>query len=332
MLIGLETFSYYLAFSSGKMDMFSFIHQTKDLGLEGIQINMEGDDLGHLRDDSPGYLKKIRSLCDDLGLFIDLDACGTSPDKLLQYLDICTALGVDRLRIFSSFGGDVQQEMQQAVRDFTQVMPAFSKAGVAIAYENHEYETARDIMDVIAAVNSPAIGAHIDTGNSMMLWEDPLDAVRTMAPKACSSHFKDHLVIDLNGTPVIIGVPLGTGTIDLAACYAILADSSPLERINIEVCYGYLAPFRVEQAKGQGGQLDQGAFAVSPPPFDPKVVAPHLLKPKKDGFKSHAWQEIINLIEDSEREQLIAWQYEAVESSVAHMKQIRQTHQQEKKA
>lgn len=328
MLLGLETFSYYLAFSSGRMDIFSFIERTKALGLDGVQINIEGGDLGHLKNDSPEHLKKVRALCEALELYIDVDACGTDPDQLRRYLKICTELRADRLRVYSSFGGDVKQEMAKAVQDFKAVAPAFAEAGVRIAYENHEYETSHDIMRVIRAVSSPIVGAHIDTGNSMMLWEDPISAVRNMAPKVVSTHFKDHLVIDIGGEPVIVGVPLGAGAIDLAECYRILAEETDLDRINIEVCYGYLAPFRVEQAQGEGAKLGEGAFSRVAPPFDPEVVAPHLLRPKKDGFKSYAWQEIASLADKGELEQLIVWQEKAVKTSVEYVKALRRKHRQ----
>ncbi|BBO73246.1 xylose isomerase [Desulfosarcina widdelii] len=327
MLIGLESFSYHLSFSFGKMDLFSFIRKTKELGLDGVEINIEGDDLGHLKDDSQENLRQIRALCEDLGLFIELDACGTAPAKLRHYLEICTSLGADRLRTYSSFGGDVKQEMAQAIRDFKEVAPAFADAGVRIAYENHEYESSDDILRVIEAIGSPVVGAHIDTGNSMMLWEDPVMAVRNMAPKAVSSHFKDHLVIEVNGMPMIVGVPLGSGAIDLAECYRILAEETDLSRINIEVCYGYLAPFRVEQAKGEGASLGEGPFVVVPPPFNPTVVAPHLLKPKKDGFKSYAWQENANLVDEGDLDQLIAWQERSVAASVEYVKRLRDDYQ-----
>jgi len=206
------------------------------------------------------------------------------------------------------------------------VVPAFAEAGVRIAHENHEYESSHDILRVIEAVGSPVLGTHIDTGNSMMLWEDPVMAVRNMAPKAVSTHFKDHLVIELEGQPVVVGVPLGQGTIDLAECYRILAEETELDRINIEVCYGYLAPFRVDQAHGEGARLGEGPFVVTLPPFDPSVVAPHLFRPKEDGFKAYAWQELIRLVNQTELDQLIAWQERAVESSVAYVKGLRNVH------
>ena len=39
MKLGLETFSYHLAFSAGVMDVFSFIDRAAELGMEGVQLN-----------------------------------------------------------------------------------------------------------------------------------------------------------------------------------------------------------------------------------------------------------------------------------------------------
>ena len=62
-----------------------------------------------------------------------------------------------------------------------------------------------------------------------------------------------------------MGVPLGRGSIDLPACYRLLARHTKLTRICIEVCYGYRAAFRVPEGQGGGGRLDSGAFRVGMP-------------------------------------------------------------------
>ena len=99
--------------------------------------------------------------------------------------------------------------------------------------------------------------------------------IRHIAPYAMSTHFKDHMVVMAGGQPVVVGVPLGKGSIDCAEAFRILAEHSPLERINIEVCYGYVAPFRLPEGEGHGAKLGQGSFRVQPPPHDPGVIAPY---------------------------------------------------------
>jgi sugar phosphate isomerase/epimerase len=326
MLLGLETFSYHLAFAYGKMDIFKFIERTAELGLDGVQINIEGDGLAHLGSDDPGFLQEVRTAINDLGLFVEIDTCGTDPVNLKRGLNICKRLGSDTMRVFSSIGGDVQEELKQAVVDFKEIAPLCRDSGVKIAYENHEFETSQEIMNVVNVVDSDYVGTHIDVGNSMMLWEDPNKAVTAMAPKAVSSHFKDHIVVKIKDRPMIVGVPLGKGSIDLPECYGILDRHSPLNRINIEVCYGYLAPFRIPEQDGYGGRLGQGCFKIIEPPYDPEVVAPYIAEYMENPIElmAFAWSKLAELATlDSQREALVELQDKAVVSSVVYMKTLR---------
>ena len=323
MLLGLETFSYHLAFAYGKMDIFDFIKRTAEFELDGVEINIEGADLAHLGSDDPGFLRDVRAMTDELGLYVELDTCDTNPQNLTRALDICKALGADRLRVYSSVGGDVKEELEHAAEDFRQVIPLCADYGVRIAYENHEYETSHDVLKVVREVNSEYVGTHVDTGNSMLMWEEPIEAIENMAPYAMSTHFKDHVVIMAGGQPVVVGVPLGKGSIDCAEAFRILAEQSPLERINIEVCYGYVAPFRLPEGEGHGGKLGQGSFRVQPPPHDPGVIAPYTSRSLDTDaeLQAWAWQDLAKLARsEEEREELLALQDQAVIDSVEYVK------------
>lgn len=325
MLLGLETFSYHLAFAYGEMDIFNFIERTANLGLDGVQINVEGQYLSHLGSDDSGFLRDVRAMIHQYDMFVELDTCGTKPEGLARVLGICHQLGADKMRVYSSVGGDVKNELKQAIVDFRQVISICADYGVKIAFENHEYETSQDVLNVVKEVGSEWIGTHVDTGNSMMVWEEPVDAVKAMAPYAVSTHFKDHMVIMVGNQPMIIGVPLGKGSLDCPEIFKILAQKSQLERINIEVCYGYIAPFRLPEHEGFGAKLGRGCFKIIKPPYDPEVVAPYLLRASSDsmGLESHAWQELANAPHsDAERRELLAMQDRAVIESVEYVKKL----------
>ena len=325
MLLGLETFSYHLAFAYGEMNIFGFIERVSQLGLDGAQINVEGTGLGHLGSEDPGFLRDVRAMTDALGLYVELDTCDTNPQNLTRVLNVCNALGADRMRVYSSVGGDVKEELKQAAEDLRQVVSLCADYDVRIAFENHEYESSQDVLEVVRRVDSEYVGAHVDTGNSMMVWEDPIDAIKAMAPCAVSTHFKDHMVVNVNDQPMIAGVPLGKGSIDCAAGFRILAEESPLDRINIEVCYGYIAPFRLPEDKGFGEKLGQGCFRVHEPPYDPAVVAPHLLRSLADSLElqSYAWQDLAKIPRSvDERRELLALQDQAVSESVEYVKSL----------
>ncbi len=274
MLLGLETFSYHLAFGCRTMDVFGFIHRAAELGLDGVQINVVGRDWGHLGGAEADHLRTVRELCRELGLYVELDTRGTAPEHLRRVLAVCDAVGADVLRTYASVGGDVREELARAAGDLKQVVPVCAGLGVRIALENHEYETAADVLAVIEAVGSEWVGALVDTGNSMMVWEEPVAAVRAMAPQAASTHFKDHSVLRIDGEPRVVGTTLGRGSIDAAACFQALVADSPLRRINIECCYGYQAPFSRAESDGAGARLGQGAFRILEPPVDPALLDP----------------------------------------------------------
>jgi sugar phosphate isomerase/epimerase len=303
MRLGMENFSYHFAFGAGEMDIISFIDRCATLELDGVQLNMAQLE-PFLRADA-GRIRQVRDRAEALGMFIEIDTRGTDPTHLANMLRLCSDLGADVLRTYASCGGDLAMELAQAGDHLRAVVPLCRELGVRIAFENHEYETSADVLDVLRRVDSEWIGAHVDTGNSMMVWEDPLVAVAAMAPLAVSTHFKDHVVIVDNGEPLIAGVTLGSGSMDCEACFRILAERSPLTRMIIEVCYGYAAPFRRPQSQGAGGRLGEGVFRVVDGPHDPSWIAP----------RRNAWSA-------DEVQQWIAWQEQSVVRSIEYVKRL----------
>jgi len=197
MLLGLETFSYHLAFGRGQMDIFDFIHRAHAFGLDGVQVNIGvgPPKWGHLGSVAPDFLQKVRSLIEELGFYIEIDTSSTDPAYLHQVLDVCHALGADVLRTYERPSGDLAHDMDMAVSNIRQIIPICEEYDIHIAFENHEYETTYDVIQVIERVGSDYVGALVDNGNGMMVWEDPDETVELLAPYAISSHLKDHLII-----------------------------------------------------------------------------------------------------------------------------------------
>ncbi|MAE63952.1 MAG: hypothetical protein CMJ18_06730 [Phycisphaeraceae bacterium] len=307
MLLGLHTFSYHLAFRWGEMDLVGFIHRAAELGLDGVQLHWR-----HFREEDFRRLPELRRLIDDLGLYVEIDTPFFERGHLREMLRVCAELGATHLRTYIStpelidgaaqrdyVRDELPQQLAAAPSVLRDMVPLCAELGVRIGIENHEYETSADLLRVVAAVDSEWIGILLDNGNSMMVWEEPLAAARAMAPRAVSTHFKDHLVIVEGGEPVVVGVPLGRGRIDLAESFRIHAAAPLLERLNIEVCYAYRAPFR-RPPPGSGPPPQKGVFLPHPPPWDPAVVAPFPLPEDPAG-----------------RRRLIDWQAQAVVDSVA---------------
>ncbi len=327
MLLGLETFSYIPWFIAGRMDVFGFIRRAKELGLDGVQLNIgiPQDNWGMLGGADPARLKGVRLLCEELGLFIEVDTRTYERDTLVEALRISAALGADTLRTYVSTphdlhgealadymrpDGGLARDLQAAVPVIRSILPLCKELGVRLALENHEYETSAQVVQLVQAIDSEWVGTLIDVGNMMTVWEDPSAAVAAMSPWAMSTHFKDHAVIMHEGEPMVVGMPLGRGSIDLPACYRILAGQTTLKRICIEVCYGYRVVFRTPEALGNGGRLGSGAFRTTPAPYDPACIAPY------PNYHNPA------RLPQAECEQFLRWCDQAVVDSVAYVREL----------
>jgi sugar phosphate isomerase/epimerase len=305
MLLGLETFSYHLALGRGRMDIFGFIERTVKLGLDGVQVNIgpATTSRGHLGSDDPGLLREVREAVTASGMYIEIDTRGTDPVFLKRILTLCSGIGADVLRLYAVPDGHVRTGLARAADDLVEILPVCADLGVRIAFENHEHETSLEILEVVHRIDSPWVGTLVDTGNGMMVWEDPVQAVRNLSRLAVSSHFKDQVVYLEESEATVAGVAIGRGNIDCEECFRILAQDSPLKLVNIEVCYDYRAPFRRPREEGASTRLGAGAFTLVEPPYEASFIAPPTSRRSEE-----------------QDQQMIEWQDQAVVESVAFVK------------
>ena len=85
---------------------------------------------------------------------------------------------------------------------------------------------------IIEAVNSPALRANLDTGNFLLVGQDPLQAAKALVDLVALVHLKDftyaapdetgHVYQGLDGKRYT-GSIVGEGLVDLAGIYSVLA-------------------------------------------------------------------------------------------------------------
>ncbi|MFD0693444.1 sugar phosphate isomerase/epimerase family protein [Paenibacillus sp. GCM10027628] len=278
MKIGLETESYHLQFISGRMDVFQFIQRTAELGLDGVMLNINPwpglPGWGVLESFDPEYLAKVRNEIRKYGFFAEIDTRGTDPGHLTQVIEAAHLIGADVVRTYVCTDGYDPDKLSRAPQDIAQLVPLLKKYRIRLAVENHEEEIADEVIQMIKEVNSPWVGAHCDIGNGMMAWEDPVEAVRKLAPYAFTTHFKDHIIIHDGEDYRVCGVPIGTGNIDTEECFKILVEQSTLTRINVEMCFPYSVSFKREPGTGGVFEVGEGAFKVEQPPYDLNIIRP----------------------------------------------------------
>lgn len=236
--IGLDSFSYNLTIEDPghPLDVFWFLNRVVELGLDGCQV-----DPRHTQGWSHEVVRGIGDFCSSHGLYLELGAWRYDPEVLASKLETCAEVGARCLRTF--YGGlrhrmtpeEIQTGVSESIEGLKRLSGVAERVRVPLALENHEEFTSEEIVEIIQAVSSPFVGVCLDTGNGMMVGEDPLDCVRRLSPCAVCLHLKDWVVHWNDGVPRWEDRPLGEGEGKALEVIGLLRQNQPDIPLTIEV-------------------------------------------------------------------------------------------------
>lgn len=125
----------------------------------------------------------------------------------------------------------IREHLEALVPTLREAAAMVRDAGLLLAVENHCDFTGRELAQLLDLVDSPHVGAALDTGNGYTVFCDPNDDVAALAPYTFTTHLKDMNVVKnplKGGIPfTAFGCTLGEGHVDLAAAIELLARHSP---------------------------------------------------------------------------------------------------------
>jgi sugar phosphate isomerase/epimerase len=258
MLLGLHTYSLYLhgigqAWAGfnlpwpRQMSTFELFDQAIRWGLDGLHL-----DDGVLESLEPAYLKEVGAAARERGLYLeynfsmDLGGQGIGiQHDLSEAVATAERLGADIVKVSmdlirprpvaaSRFHPDVMAQIKSVASRLKQKAPVAEAAGVKIAVENHCDTFSEEILWLLDRVNSPLVGACIDTVNALMVMEDPMAAIENLVPRAFTNHLRDDRIVFQRHGFKLTGTAVGDGDIDIKRAYEIIKTKSSMNRINIE--------------------------------------------------------------------------------------------------
>jgi len=121
----------------------------------------------------------------------------------------------------------LSEQMDRLAEVLAPVARAAHEAGAPLAIENHGDYYCSDLAELCQ--QTPHLGIFLDTGNTFLIGERPLPAVRDAAPYTLGTHFKDHYARPRYG-PLgfeIRGAVPGQGDVGLREAYRILIENAP---------------------------------------------------------------------------------------------------------
>lgn len=194
MKYAIDTFSYYMNFGrhwyepENPVDIRWYCEKSLELGAKGLHIDPYHMDIENDTD-------WVKEFADSHGMYIELGACGTSPDDLKLSILAAKRLGAVLLRTF--VGGDCLDGREEtairaakAKEELAQVLPFAREHGIKIALENHGDLYMEDILHILE-LNDPNLGICYDSGNFAFTGEDPLKALDLFKGRILCTHLKD---------------------------------------------------------------------------------------------------------------------------------------------
>jgi 3-oxoisoapionate decarboxylase len=213
MAIGLSTYAFFWR----KLSLQDMLKQTNELGCNVFQIC----DYPAVESLSAAELADLRDTAADLGIELELGTRGVSPTHLHRYLELCNQLGATLLR-------SMLQKTDDPVSMLKEAIPAFESNGVTVALETYEQVPTADLISVIEAVDSDALGICLDPANCVAGLELPHEVVDRTAPYVKNMHIKDFAFTRQAGWVgfTLAGCPLGEGLLDYDEMVAVVDPES----------------------------------------------------------------------------------------------------------
>lgn len=103
--------------------------------------------------------------------------------------------------------------------------------GLRICQENFDYFTSGELVRICAGTGLDNVGIHSDTGNWLILGEDPVAATRVCLPYTFHAHVRDYVLEN----DTYNGVAVGTGLVDFERVLPLLAERGATEDIIFSV-------------------------------------------------------------------------------------------------
>jgi sugar phosphate isomerase/epimerase len=266
MKLGLDSYSTR---NSG-LDPVGVLGLADELGLKGVLFELSpftsfrDDDLQAIREYAAGkrlYIElgmgslyrwhpmaeKGRDLLTDAGYDMSVSDAGI----VIHHLKVAQKLGSPLLRCVAGNlftrdeGYDMTALADEAVAILREACAAAEDMGMKIALENHADFTVRELVSLLARVNSPAFGFTLDCANLAFDLDDPLRLAGIMAPLTLTTHYKNYRIVRTKTGLALENCSLDEGEIDVLAIAEMLAEHGPDTNLNIEI-HSQFAPFKLD--------------------------------------------------------------------------------------
>ncbi len=246
MKVGIDSYSYHRYFGEVYPDQTDpglrwtfddFLRRAVELDVDGVSLEscfFESLD--------PAYLGDMGAALDEAGLErvlawghpdgLEAGRNRTAWREMNALIPKAPCLGAGVMRIVASslqFRNEPHEpQIEVIVEMLKESVRIAEDQGVVLAIENHIDYTSAEIYQILERVGSDSLKVNFDTGNTLRMMEDPVQAARRLGPFTVATHTKD-LAACRHVRPeewyFFSSVPVGTGLIDMPAVVKALRET-----------------------------------------------------------------------------------------------------------
>ncbi|MBC3503740.1 TIM barrel protein [Pseudomonas sp. SWRI59] len=232
-------------------DLLDFAYRHE---LQGLSLHVLDGEQNSLSQMSPGQLQAFADKAQALGLDVHVEISSTLKQDVDQVIAIAKALGIRNIRVYSRYEGTLSRVMDIIESDLHYLAQQADAHDLYFDFEQHEELKSDEIAQLLKRLDHPRLHALFDFGNMINACEQPLQALRNLAPHIRQSHLKGvRIVAEQNGFGHY-GVLQGSAEDDLPSARMLyellmLGDTAPqVIAFILEQENHYVAPaFRQQQ-------------------------------------------------------------------------------------
>lgn len=205
-----SSWSYHRTIADGKMDMFGFIEECANLGLDGVELLAN-----HFESREISYLRELRYACTSRYLSIAMVSAGghltvqddaerdADVQEIGEWIETASRLGAPRVRFFCGSGEELaaggDKLYGKVLACMKRIAAMAEEKCIIAALENHGGTTAEQLLRFHRDVNSQWFAFTLDTGNfppTSAVGPNTYAAIEQAAPHASIVHAKFFNVLE----------------------------------------------------------------------------------------------------------------------------------------